>query len=411
MPSRAKEVFFNLTIVFISLFISLSVCEIFLRLMPANSVHKKEPAAVKHTKNTKYEPDKFLGWKIKSNAKAKNSTSEFSTTQVFNSRGIRGPEYSYSKDENEYRILVLGDSFTEAFTVEFNQAFSQVLKRNLNKDENIYHDVISTGVAGYSTDQEFLFFQNEGKKYNQNLTILMFHDNDVFYNNRTYAYTKSRHKPMYTLADGKLVLTNVPIKFISKKTGKITEVKKSLSEEIEGWIHKKSYLYRNVHNLYGYMHGVAIEFGFIKEPHKNYKVPADFSPWKKVYGRDIQNAWEITEAIISELKKENEKTGSKLLVFYIPTRACIYRDEWESTKRFLSMSNEGWDIEKVGTELGAICKRNNIDYINPVKYFKLKSKELTKEGKRLYFLNDSHWTIEAHKIAGDMLGEYIKHKL
>lgn len=131
------------------------------------------------------EHDSLLGWREIPNKSGLHATSEYEVIERFNSKGIRGPEYSYERSEEEYRILILGDSFAEGYVVEFNGLFSEVLKKKLNKYKGphySYHEVINTGTGGYSTDQELLFFQIEGKKYNPDLTILMFYDNDIWYN-------------------------------------------------------------------------------------------------------------------------------------------------------------------------------------------------------------------------------------
>lgn len=66
-----------------------------------------------------YEYDPLLGWKKKCNAQRVNRTEEFLATELTNSEGMRGPNYSIEKNPNEYRVLILGDSFAEGYTVDF----------------------------------------------------------------------------------------------------------------------------------------------------------------------------------------------------------------------------------------------------------------------------------------------------
>jgi len=96
-----------------------------------------------------------------------------------NSRGIRGPEYAYAPGQHESRILVIGDSFTAGYTVQFEETFGQVAERDLNTRASRRHRVIAAGTEAYSTDQELLFFVEEGWKYRPDITVLMFFFNDI----------------------------------------------------------------------------------------------------------------------------------------------------------------------------------------------------------------------------------------
>ena len=48
---------------------------------------------------------------------------EYSTFITINGKGIRGQEYDYAKNDDTFRILVLGDSFTAALQVNEAGAF------------------------------------------------------------------------------------------------------------------------------------------------------------------------------------------------------------------------------------------------------------------------------------------------
>lgn len=59
-----------------------------------------------------------------------HGTEGYSRTTI-NSHGMRGPE-NYAKKANEFRILVLGDSFTEAFQLPDNEIYTHLLQNRLN---------------------------------------------------------------------------------------------------------------------------------------------------------------------------------------------------------------------------------------------------------------------------------------
>ncbi len=76
-----------------------------------------------------------------------------------NSDGLRDREHSTTKPQNVVRIAVLGDSYSEAFSVAQEDAFWSVMERKLQEcdafqDKQI--EVINFGVSGYGTGQELL---------------------------------------------------------------------------------------------------------------------------------------------------------------------------------------------------------------------------------------------------------------
>src|SRR4030042_5254698 len=205
-----KQVGVNIIISLLSACLAIILIEALLRVYTYPLYpYGQNSCELKEGRNTICDYDPVLGWKIRPNTKAINICDEYATLEYFNSKGVRGPEYPYAKDEDEYRILIIGDSFAEGWTVNFDDLFSEILKRNLNTALNRHFEVINAGVRGYSTDQELLFFQNEGKKYNPDLVIVIFYDNDVWYNGRPLFF--GTDKPLFRLENGILSLTNVPV--------------------------------------------------------------------------------------------------------------------------------------------------------------------------------------------------------
>src|SRR5262249_18544427 len=68
----------------------------------------------------------------------------------------------------------------------------------------------NSGVSGYSTDQELLWYENEGIKYDTDLVILQLAGNDVG-DNTQQLVSNIYYKPKFVLENGKLVLTNNPV--------------------------------------------------------------------------------------------------------------------------------------------------------------------------------------------------------
>ena len=93
---------------------------------------------------------------------------------VTNEFGNRGPAHGPERRPGTYRILVLGDSFTEGVHVGEEELFTALLEQ----DDPVL-EVVNAGVGGYGTVQELLFLREEGRKFDPDLVIKMFYGNDL----------------------------------------------------------------------------------------------------------------------------------------------------------------------------------------------------------------------------------------
>jgi lysophospholipase L1-like esterase len=95
-----------------------------------------------------------------------------------NSMGFRDVEYSIDKPENTKRILMLGDSHTLGWGVAFDDLFSKVLERRLNRTGNT-HEVINLGTGNYNSTMEVELFKWKGLALRPDMVILMYFINDT----------------------------------------------------------------------------------------------------------------------------------------------------------------------------------------------------------------------------------------
>ena len=158
-----------------------------------------------------YTYDAQLGWKKKPNLHKTIATVEYTVHQQTNSQGFLGPEVDFHKPQDTLRVLMLGDSFTEGYTVEYDENVSQVLQQEFNgMSQSPVYQVINLGVGAYSTDQELLVFQDTGKAYCPDVTELMFYHNDVWGNNQPRC-SNGAYKPMFEFDESGINLGHVPV--------------------------------------------------------------------------------------------------------------------------------------------------------------------------------------------------------
>ncbi len=400
----------NLALFVFTLGVSLVLAEMVLRVMhPA-----KEPVS----EESFYRHDPRLGWWKIPSQKGWIFHDEFEVFEEINSQGIRGPEYAFEKPVNEFRILILGDSFSEGYTVGFEKLFSERLKDSLNRRrDGRSYQVINAGTRAYSTDQELLFFESEGKKYSPNLVVLMFCENDVWYN--TQLKYLHYYKPLFRLKDGELRLTNVPVPQpdISWTLGGRRKVR------FYDWLGSESYIYafivrqlertslfRRPMESVGMAERLWDRQLDTLQDELRYGVPLpdEFRVWQKKRPPQMQYAWDITEALLVRLCGQVGESGGQLIVFHIPTRENIYPFYWDVAKSYYGITDAECDVEKVAKDLAVICERQSIPLISPTETFKEKATELSEEGARLYNVYEAHWDENGHELVGQILSEYIQ---
>jgi lysophospholipase L1-like esterase len=93
-----------------------------------------------------------------------------------NSLGFRGPEPDLS-DTKALRILLLGDSFTFGYGVEYEQTFGAILQSNLLAG-GVTAMVFNAGVTGWGSAQEFLFAADNFDKLKPDIIVVTFCEND-----------------------------------------------------------------------------------------------------------------------------------------------------------------------------------------------------------------------------------------
>jgi hypothetical protein len=141
------------------------------------------------------QPHAELGWSHTPVKEGHWTVGEDRIRVKINSKGLRDKEYAYRKEEGTFRILVLGDSFTEALQVPVDDTFCNVLERELNRRQR-HFEVINGGFAGVGTDYELLFLKREGYKYYPDLVILAFFGNDIYDNYRSKSILDNEKGPL-----------------------------------------------------------------------------------------------------------------------------------------------------------------------------------------------------------------------
>ena len=338
----------------------------------------------------------LLGWDHPPNAEAWLHRPEYSVFLKFNSKGLRGPERGYEKPAGTFRTLLLGDSFTDGYTVAEEKSVRAVLESELLARGCARNEAFNAGAIGYSTDQEYLFYMQEGRKYAPDAVVVMFCSNDLYFNT-----SGEQGKPYFDLDGEALVLRNSPVP--PPDRGGWVRSPEPRPLKTKPW--KGSMALRLLSDRTGAgnptLHRILARFGLV-EPTKIEKIPYDMWPMGKDHTKEVNDMWARTAAILKALKGAVEADGARLLLFYIPDRSEVNDRAWELTRAAYSLGPR-WSRDRVVERMKKMAEALQVPLVDPREPLRA-----AEAGSRpAHFQEDGHWTEVGHAIAAKEIAEAL----
>jgi hypothetical protein len=350
----------NISLLLFSALVSLFLLEIALRIIP-HEKFKVETPNPERAIFWHYDP--LLGWKHKSFQEGRFGTQDFDVQVKINGQGLRDRAYSYQRKDGVFRIIVLGDSFTWGFGVEHHDIFTEIMERDLRNVE-----IINMGVSGYSTDQEYLQFKKEGSRYNPQLILLLFFEDDIYHNMLQTNFI-IYSKPKFSLVNGKLVLTSMP-------SSEVSTIRKT-----HYFLRTHSIIYNILIRAYLYSSTGPMKF-FRRQVSR-------MKEW--LNGNEMENPRDLTFAILRELVALAEAKSARVVIVKVATHNDAL--EYDSTR---------------SDRLAEFCRTEGIPFINLAAHFQ-SYLQVNKQAS-LQLPHDRHWNAEAHGLAAKIISSYLKEK-
>ncbi|MEM7032851.1 MAG: hypothetical protein AAF629_25100 [Chloroflexota bacterium] len=354
-----------------------------------------------------------------------SSFNEFEVDVQINSLGLRDDVHldeAYLKSdtfENQYRILILADSFAEALQVPLEETFYKQLQNNLIEAGQATQ-TINAGVGSWGTDQEALFYRLAGGRFKPDLTLLFFFTRNDVVNN---------YGPLEIARNGGSIQKNF---FRFDEAGGLVypepfdpdraydQAEKPPPLPPAAWVTTADWLWLNS-ALYRWAtpylrdippvvrtlgpSGILGGEGRIRATHP--AIPVPFFTYQTPLSPDWEIAWDLTEAILSDLRNQVEADGGQFAVVIIPAREQVYTDEWTRTvAASAEMSNLTWDIELPNSQLHTRLARQDILYLDLLSTFREAATQ--NPSTRLYFRHDGHWTEAGHHLASETIFDFIE---
>ena len=178
-----------------ALLLSLAVAESYVR-------HERPGLLVAYNEHVAFcQYDAEIGWINRPSVRGRF----FDTEVVHNKDGQRDTERRKGKVADEFRVMVMGDSFVWGYRVNVGDRFSDLLERSLPGIA-----MMNFGCSGYGTDQEYLLLGRLLPEYAPDLVLVAIHFGSDLENN-VHSSQYGYYKPLFTLDGDELRLTHTPV--------------------------------------------------------------------------------------------------------------------------------------------------------------------------------------------------------
>jgi hypothetical protein len=167
----------NLSISILSITIILVLFEVTFILFQYNSTYLEKKYRFYYVSPYKLlKINRFFQWQSCHDLK----TLEYCYPRKINSENLSDNEYAITKKESEFRIIGLGDSFTEGDGADADSTWLKFIERSLKKD-SIKKELtfFNAGVCGSDPFFEYILLREKLLKYKPDLVILSINSSDI----------------------------------------------------------------------------------------------------------------------------------------------------------------------------------------------------------------------------------------
>ena len=296
----------NLALFFVTSLVCLLLAEVVLRFV-------SPPPGVFNVGTVETPKAEYYGWAPlpgETTAFVHPDTGEVRYVQ-HNSQGWKDVEHDLEKPPGVLRVLFLGDSVTWGL-VSLEDLYTRFFEQELRERGFPRVEVISMGVGGWGTDQELEALVREGLDYEPDIVVYQFCGNDLANNLSPRKGVDpgdiAWRKPFkYELTDGalkKLRLEPPPEAPLS-----------AIKRKIMGLSARSALLYNLVRAYIGYKYHGPEKPG--EEGSAAPVLPQDLmlQPGDRIKDTDRDEAWELMEALLLEMKRVSEGVGAAFVLF------------------------------------------------------------------------------------------------
>jgi hypothetical protein len=368
-----------------------------------------------------YTWDADRGWGLKPGASGWQREEGAGFVSV-NRAGFRGPQWTIAKPPDTLRVAVVGDSFTEAPQVAYEQTFCAVTERALGGCKGLGGrkiQVMNFGTDAYGTAQELVTLRRHVWQYSPDIVVLAFFSGNDLRNNST-VLESDKCRPFYVFEDGKLTLggpfersrwfyLSCMMRFESRHSQVLNLIGDAKSDirskvkAIEAGRRSAAAPKPAARAIEGGFMPVAEQqlsaLGHEAGIEDNIYHPPTTPVW--------QDAWRVTEGIITMMARETAAHHVPLLVVTLANPPQIYPDP--TVRSYYSMTYRSTDIFYPDQRIKALGEREGFEVLNLAAPMQAYADEhhVFLAGFKETKLGVGHWNAEGHRLAGELIAQRI----
>lgn len=391
MPGHLKALAANLLLALLSTALGLGALELVARAALRGQKGGKE----QRTRLLYTEHDPLLGWRKRPGARVRYERREYTVDVAINGHGLRDAERGYEAPPGAFRVLALGDSFVEAFMVPAEQMLTRRLEASLSGGRCAV-EVLNGGSVGYSTDQEYLFYREEGSRYSPQVVVLFFYYNDVLYNDTPHNIHIP--KPLLRFGGPRPQVANYPVPRREAAEPSASPPPPPARGLVAlDWLGER--LERSQPRLYN-----ALARTGLWKPTRRMEISPELRVYMRSLPPEVKRAWEMTALILRALAQEVQAHAARLLVVYVPSRMEVSDRDWELTCLRYGINDRKWDRARVLGRLQEIASREAIPLLDLTPALRRASGLLSQP----YYDYDSHWNARGQELAAREVERRLK---
>lgn len=287
----------------------------------------------------------------------------------------------FNKDPKVFRILGIGDSFSEFFKGE-KLNYHDILEKQLNKlNHNKKCEVVNTGISNTGPGYYWNTLEKYGDSFKPDLVLIEFFiGNDFlemnFDTKRIGLYINEPVHPKWGL-----------LTYLRLKNLWLYQFGRAW------WIAWRDSLRKGK--------GTFSEEGFLRIE------KARLYFFEKRQMDTFNKSWNHNSGVLSKIINWCNQRKVALVIVIIPDQLQIDQKLRRILLEKFNISEDSIDLYYPNRQLINFLKERNVHYLDLTKPMQEAAKS-----KTLYLLRDTHWNYAGHELAGNMISDYLqKHHL
>lgn len=330
-------------------------------------------------------------------------------------------------DKTNFDIVLIGDSFTEGSHVSDDAVWGRILEKKTGKS------VYNLGMSGTDPLAYWLTFEKFGLKLSPKIVICTIYEGNDF--RGEISPGRIRAISIKVAKDGSTVLVKRPetlhtkLRIIKKTSPVINSIRKFMEKYLitdsrKDKVSKSNPSAKETTNDFPLWSPLTVttDNGDIQYYLLDDKRLHQLSESKKDFKDSL--GWKGAKAALKRLKETCDEQKAKLIVCYAPSKAHVvlplidkktispeklYKYVFMETgsadecEQFLDKIYNNLEVQE--ETLRTFCADDSITFISFTKPLRA---AITKNNAQVYYTFDQHWSPDGHKVAANVLIEYLE---